>query len=78
MLCVYIVSMPTQAQREANKRYRQKNYEKIKAINNKSNRKTYAISKDKYRIKAQKNYEKTKNYRDVENMGKTLYTLFDI
>ena len=70
--------MPTQAQREANKRYRQKNYEKIKLINNKSNRKTYAISKDKYRIKAQENYIKTRNYRDIENMGKTLTALFDI
>lgn len=70
--------MPTQAQREANKRYRQKNYEKIKAINNKSNRKAYQISDVKFKAKAKANYLKNRNYRDIENMGKTLTALFDI
>lgn len=78
MLCVYIVSMVTPAQREANKRYREKNYAKVKLINNKSNRKSYNESKDKYRTKAKAHYIQTRNYRNVENMGKTLNSLFDI
>jgi hypothetical protein len=70
--------MTTPAQREANKRYRQKNYEKIKAINNKSNRKSYDACKDKFKAKSKANYLKNRNYKNVQNMGKTLNSLFDI
>ena len=70
--------MTTPAQREANKRYRQKNYEKIKAINNKSNRKSYDECKDKFKDKSKANYLKNRNYKNVQNMGKTLNSLFDI
>jgi hypothetical protein len=70
--------MTTPAQREANKRYRQKNYEKIKAINNKSNRKSYDECKDKFKAKSKANYLKNRNYKNVQNMGKTLNSLFDI
>ena len=69
--------MVSEAQKEANKRYRAKNYEKIKAINNKSNRKSYHKCKDKFTAKSKANYIKNKNYRDVDNMGKTLNTLFE-
>jgi len=70
--------MTSPAQREANKRYRQKNYEKIKAINNKSNRKSYDECKDKFKAKSKANYLKNRNYKNVQNMGKTLNSLFDI
>tara|TARA_Y100000385_G_C13054692_1_gene621409 strand:- start:65 stop:277 length:213 start_codon:yes stop_codon:yes gene_type:complete len=70
--------MTSPAQREANKRYRQKNYEKIKAINNKSNRKSYDKCKDKFKAKSKANYLKNRNYKNVQNMGKTLNSLFDI
>jgi hypothetical protein len=70
--------MTTPSQREANKRYRQKNYEKIKAINNKSNRKSYDECKDKFKAKSKANYLKNRNYKNVQNMGKTLNSLFDI
>ena len=70
--------MTTPSQREANKRYRQKNYEKIKAINNKSNRKSYDNCKDKFKAKSKANYLKNRNYKNVQNMGKTLNSLFDI
>jgi len=70
--------MTTPAQREANKRYRQKNYEKIKAINNKSNRKSYDECKDKFKAKSKANYLKNRNYKNVQNMGKTLNSLFEI
>ena len=55
--------MTTPAQREANKRYRQKNYEKIKAINNKSNRKSYDECKDKFKAKSKANYLKYQIYK---------------
>ena len=70
--------MTSPAQREANKRYRQKNYEKIKAINNKSNRKSYDECKDKFKAKSKANYLKNRNYKNVQNMGKTLNSLFEI
>ena len=70
--------MTTPAQREANKRYRQKNYEKIKAINNKSNRKSYDECKDKFKAKSKANYLKNRNYTNVQNMGKSLNSLFEI
>tara|TARA_B110000967_G_C18814517_1_gene525405 strand:+ start:815 stop:1027 length:213 start_codon:yes stop_codon:yes gene_type:complete len=70
--------MVTPAQREANKRYRAKNYERVKLINNKSNRKSYNESKDKFKTKARVHYLLTRNYRNIDNMGKSLNKLFDI
>jgi hypothetical protein len=69
--------MTTPAQREANKRYRQKNYEKIKLINNKSNRKAYGNTKEKFKVKARASYIKRRNYMNIDNMGKSLNLLFE-
>ena len=69
--------MTTPSQREANKRYRQKNYEKIKLINNKSNRKVYENTKEKFKVKARASYIKRRNYMNIDNMGKSLNLLFE-
>lgn len=69
--------MTTPSQREANKRYRQKNYEKIKLINNKSNRKAYENTKEKFKVKARASYIKRRNYMNIDNMGKSLNLLFE-
>jgi N12 class adenine-specific DNA methylase len=72
------IGMTTPAQREANIRYRAKNYEKIKLINNKSNRKAYDNTKEKFKVKARASYIKRRNYIDIENMGKSLNLLFEL
>lgn len=71
--------MVSQAQKEANKRYRQKNYDKVKLINNKSNQKSYDKCKDKFLVKSKLNYHKNRNYINIDNtIYKSLNTLFEI
>ena len=62
--------MPTQAQRDANKRYRLNNYVKCKSINAKSNRKQYSAAKRSQR------YALSRNYLDVDNAVMHIRTLF--
>jgi hypothetical protein len=67
---MYIITMPTQAQRDANKKYRLNNYVRCKSINAKSNRKQYSSDKRSQR------YALRRNYLDVENAVTHIRTLF--
>ena len=71
--------MVTEAQREANKRYRLKNKERCNAINAKAFRKIYAKSPETHRQRAKTHYQNNRNYKgDITNMGKVLTALFDV
>ena len=71
--------MPTEAQREANKRYRAKNYARVKQINAKSNRKMYKQDVPRHLARAKEHYQNNRNYKgDISNMGKVLTALFAV
>lgn len=71
--------MVTEAQREANKRYRIKNKERCNAINAKACRKIYAQNPEAHRQKAKTHYQNNRNYKgDITNMGKVLNALFAV
>ena len=71
--------MTTEAQREANKRYRAKNYDRVKQINAKSNRKMYRQNVPRHLERAKEHYQNNRNYKgDISNMGKVLTALFAV
>ena len=71
--------MTTQAQRDANRRYRMRNKERCNAINAKAYRTIYAKNPEAQRQRARTHYQNNRNYKgDISNMGKVLYRLFEL
>jgi hypothetical protein len=72
--------MPSESQKRANKRYRDKNYERVKSINRKSNAKQYlqmdTAKKSLTLSYHREQYQKTRNYRAVDNMAVSFKNLF--
>jgi hypothetical protein len=71
--------MVSEAQKQANKRWRARNYERCKAINAKSNLKRYHENDAKRLLKniyLKDHYKRTRNYRDVDNMAVSFKYLF--
>ena len=60
---------------EAQKRYREKNYAKVKQINAKSNKKRYHEN-DENKEKKSQYYYMNRNYRGIDNVGSQLKLLF--
>ena len=68
--------MVSEKQKEANKKYREKNRQRVNDINRKSNKKRYEENED-IRINKSIYYFNNRNNRDAENLGKAINILFE-
>tara|TARA_R110001606_G_C15392647_1_gene651768 strand:+ start:1798 stop:2013 length:216 start_codon:yes stop_codon:yes gene_type:complete len=68
--------MVSEKQKEANKKYREKNRQRVNDINRKSNKKRYEENED-IRINKSVYYFNNRNARDAENLGKAINILFE-